>query len=246
MPNQVSRITATSRVPTRPLSYANKEMAYRKELLVDYTNGMIYVIDENGNEHNVSQQVYEMLVENGDITGDIEITIPDESGEGETIVTIQEAVTNILTDIESIQSNITQIEELIEKLTNEEGDLSIDASNIVQDATHRFLTDVQISNLQEKVSIIETTITINPEDVSGSVAPYSCVKTLSGADPSYPAPLVDIAYTNDVFEDNEAEEEEWYKLHRCIINQANQVTITFKEKPTRAFQMRFQIKVPGI
>ena len=133
-----------------------------------------------------------------------------------------------------------------EKLTNEEGDLSIDASNIVQDATHRFLTDVQISNLQEKVSIIETTITINPEDVSGSVAPYSCVKTLSGADPSYPAPLVDIAYTNDVFEDNEAEEEEWYKLHRCIINQANQVTITFKEKPTRAFQMRFQIKVPGI
>ena len=40
-----TEFTATSRVPTRPLSYANKEKAYRKELLVDYTNGMIYVIE---------------------------------------------------------------------------------------------------------------------------------------------------------------------------------------------------------
>lgn len=240
----MSQFTATTRTPTRPLSYANKDMAYRKELLVDYTNGMIYVIDEDGNEHSVSQQVYEMLIEKGDIGGDITITIPD-TGSGTTEVTIQEAITQILTDLSSVQKNITDIKNLIDQIMNEEGNIEIDPSDIVQDATHKFLTDVQITNLQQKVSIVEKVITINPADVTGSTAPYSCVKAVTGVDPSYPAPIIDIAYTNDTFADNEAEEEEWYKVHRCTISTANQVTILFKEKPTKTFQIRFQIKVPG-
>ena len=56
--------TATTRVPTRPLSYANKDMAYRKELMIDYTNGLIYVVDENGTIIDVTQSVYENLIKN--------------------------------------------------------------------------------------------------------------------------------------------------------------------------------------
>lgn len=235
-----TEFTATSRVPTRPLSYANKEKAYRKELLVDYTNGMIYVIDENGNEHSITQQVYEMLIANGDLAGDIQIELP-----GGVVVTIQEALTSILTDLDNIKNNIDEIKKIIDELLSEDGKIAIDASLIIQDATHRFLTDLQISNLQQKVSILERIVTINPADVSGTTAPYQCVKAVSGVNPDYPAPIVDIAYTNDVFADNESEEDEYYKLHRCIVSAENEVTIQFKQMPAKSFQIRFQIKVPG-
>ena len=40
---------AKSRIPTRPLSYANSSLAVRKELLVDWENHKIYISDINGN-----------------------------------------------------------------------------------------------------------------------------------------------------------------------------------------------------
>lgn len=237
--------TATSRVPTRPLSYANKSMAYRKELLVDYTNGMIYVIDENGVEHSISQQVYETIIENGDLGGDIVVTIPDGSG-GTTNVTIEQALTDIINSIDVIQENITNIQKLVDAFIDESGDITVDASTIIQDATHRFLTDTQISKLQEKVSIIEKIITINPADVSGSSAPYQCTKAVAGVNPSYPRPIIDIAYTDNNYSNNEAEEDAYYCMHRCQINNKDEAVFTFKEKPQTAFRVLFQIKVPGI
>ena len=244
----MANFTATSRVPTRPLSYENKSMAYRKELLVDYTNGMIYVIDENGIEHSIAQQVYEQLIEQGDISNNVTVVIPNpDDPEGEPItVTLTEALTQVINNLDVVKQNISSIQQIIESLTSEEGTLEIDPSDIVQDATHRFLTDAQISRLQQKVNIVEVTITINPADVSGSTAPYQCTKAVAGVDPSYPAPTIDIAYTNDDYETNNAEEDAYYCIHRCQILNANEAVFTFKEKPETAFQVLFQIKVPGI
>ena len=133
-----TEFTATSRVPTRPLSYANKEMAYRKELLVDYTNGMIYVIDENGNEHSITQQVYEMLIANGDLAGDIQIELP-----GGVVVTIQEALTSILTDLYNIKNNIDEIKKIIDELLSEDGKIAIDVMNHMNGYTPTALSDVR-------------------------------------------------------------------------------------------------------
>lgn len=241
----MAEFTATSRVPTRPLSYANKAMAYRKELLVDYTNGMIYIIDENGNEHNVSEQVYSQLIEKGDITDNIQVSIPDGSG-GTTNVTIEEAFNQVINDVDSIKNNITEINKIIEQLTSESGDLEINASDIVTDATHQFITQTQLDNLQQKVTIVEKVVTINPDDIIGTEAPYNCVKAVEGLDPSYPAPTIDIKYTDDVYENNNKEEDAYYCIHRCKILTANEATFEFKEKPETAFQVLFQIKVPGI
>ena len=237
--------TAKSRVPTRPLSYANKSMAYRKELLVDYTNGMIYIIDENGNEHNVSEQVYTQLIEKGDITEKIEVEIPDSSG-GTTSVTIEEAFTQVVNNVTSIENNITEINKIIKQLTSESGTVEVNASNIVTDATHQFVTQTQLNNLQKKVTIVEKIIIINPSDIIGSEAPYNCVKTVEGVDPSYPVPTIDIKYTDDVYANNNKEEDAYYCIHRCKILNANEATFEFKEKPETAFQVLFQIKVPGI
>ena len=237
--------SATSRVPTRPLSYANKDMAYRKELLVDYTNGLIYVIDENGNEHDVSKQVYEYLVQSGDVSKVVTVVIPDGQG-GTTTVTIEEAITYVLEQIDAVNKNMEGINKLVEKMIDDSGEVAVDPSTIVQDATHRFLTDAQISKIQEKITIVEKVITIAPGDIIGSEAPYNCVKAVEGLNPSYPAPTIDIKYTNNVFADNEKEEDAYYTIHRCQILAANEATFTFKNKPETAFQVLFQIKVPGI
>lgn len=241
----MASFTAKSRVPTRPLSYANKAMAYRKELLVDYTNGMIYIIDENNNEHNVSEQVYTQLIEKGDITNKIEVVIPDGSG-GTTNVTIEEGFTQVVNSIDSIQNNITKINEIIDQLKGESGTLEIKASDIVTDAAHQFLTQTQVDNIQKKVTINEVVVTINPSEIIGTEAPYSCVKTVAGLNPTYPAPTIDIKYTDDVYENNNKEEDAYYCIHRCKILNANEATFEFKQKPETAFHVLFQIKTPGI
>ena len=240
--------TATTRVPTRPLSYANKDMAYRKELMIDYTNGLIYVVDENGDIIDVTQSVYENLIKNYEIgTGDtIIVKVPNPDGEGEIEITLQQSITEILQEIEVIKQNIEEIRKIIEELSPGSGEISIDAGDIITDATHQFVTQTQLANMAKKVHIDEKIVSINVASISGSVAPYTLTVSVAGLNPSYPSPLLDISYTNDVFSTNEAEEDAFYTIQRCKITTANEATIYFREKPTTNFNVRFVIYTPGI
>lgn len=249
----MAAFTATSRVPTRPLSYAYKDMAYRKELMIDYTNGMIYVVDENGNIIDISQTVYETLVDRGDVNnGDsINVSVPNPNNPDEMIeITIQESITNILADIDTINSNIEKIQKIVDELSagmdDGSGDITIDASKIVTDATHRFITDTQLSSMSSKVSITEKIVTINPTNISGSAAPYTCTVSCAGLNPDYPSPLLDISYSNDLYATNEEEEDAFYCIQRCKISTANEATIYFREIPSISFNIRFQIYTPGL
>ena len=38
-----TQFQATTRLPFRPLSYENVELAYNRELIADYTNGNLYL-----------------------------------------------------------------------------------------------------------------------------------------------------------------------------------------------------------
>ena len=244
----MAQFTATTRVPTRPLSYANKDMAYRKELIVDYTNGMIYVVDENGNLIDVSEQVYIKLVQNGDIgSGSITVIVPNPDNPSEDLeISLQEAITDILSKIDAINDNISKIQEIVNIFTNEDGEIEINASDIVTDATHMFITQAQLNAMQKKVSMSEVTVTINPSSISGSSAPYVITVAVAGVHPNYPAPILDIAYSNDLYATNEQEEDAFFNIYRCKITTANEATIYFREKPTISFKVRFVIFTPGL
>ena len=248
MPQQ---FTATTRVPTRPLSYANRDMAYRKELVVDYTYGLIYVVDENGNLIDISQKVYEKLVENGDIgSGNITVVVPNPDNpedESDTIiVSLQEAITDILSQLDVIKGNMEQIQEIVKLFTNESGEIEISAGDIVTDATHQFVTQLQLQQMAQKVSMSEVIVTINPDNVSGSSAPYVATVAVAGVHPNYPPPILDISYTNDLYATNEEEEDAFYTIYRCKITTANEATIYFREKPSISFNVRFVIFTPGL
>lgn len=268
----MAEFNANARVPTRPLSYENVAMAYRKEFIVDYHTGLLYICDVDGNIIDVTAAIYNALLQNGDIgKGDnITIVIPNPENPPEDpskpdpddtdhwiIVNLQAKLLEILQDLDIIKNNLKEINNLITKIIkkdengkpvkDENGDYipEIPAPYIVQDATHRFLTDIQINNLQKKVEIIERIVSIQPSDVTGTVAPLSCTKPCTGVDPSYPSPHIYVSYTGDSIDSNDTEDSYFNNIQRVFINSANQLTITFRAKPAGPFNMKVQIFKPG-
>jgi hypothetical protein len=69
--------------------------------------------------------------------------------------------------------------------------------------------------------------------------------TVAGLNPDYPAPLLDISYTNDEYSDNETEEDSFYAIQRCKITAKNTAILYFREKPSTNFNVRFVIYTPG-
>lgn len=284
----MAKFTANTRVPTRPLSYENRNMAYNKELMIDYKTGLIYVVDENGNIIDVSKPVYEKLLADGNIKDGIVVEIPNPDNPDETIiVTIQESITAIISRIEVVESNIETIRKKLDSITfDDSGNIQIDiddietstgrqfvtqeqltalnklisffisngsvvvkASSVTQDATHRFVTDTQIANMGKKATVTDVIVSIALANIgthTDNDIPYKCTVNCTGLDPSYPAPILDISYTDNVFENNEKEEDSFYCISRCTITEKNKANIYFREMPTTAFKVRFQIYTPGI
>ena len=96
----MSEFKATSRIPTSPLSYENKDLAEPKEILVDYTNYKIYVCDVNGEIHDITTGISTSI--SSSITNTIEsdpsiitgVKITLSNGD---IVTIEQAIIKALT-----------------------------------------------------------------------------------------------------------------------------------------------------
>lgn len=115
--------TAKARIPTRPLSYENKDMAVNKELMIDYSNGKIYVKDMNGEIHDISVLIQNAIKE--DIREDssivfesVKVTIPDKETGESTEVTIDKAVISTLERLDLIDIDLTQIHKDIDGLTS--------------------------------------------------------------------------------------------------------------------------------
>lgn len=51
------KFSASARIPTRPLSYENKNLAEKKELVVDYENHKVYISDVNGNLIDITESL---------------------------------------------------------------------------------------------------------------------------------------------------------------------------------------------
>lgn len=155
---------ANSRVPTRPLSYANKHMASKKELMVDYDTGLIYIVDTNGNVFDVSVQIYDKIIASGDVsTPDSDIAITDPSDPSKTIeITIREGLYQSLSEIESIKTNISTIKTNLEK--------SIDAVDKKVDNTNSTITTIQttIESIQQSVAQVNTRVDDSNKKISSN------------------------------------------------------------------------------
>lgn len=120
------RFEAHARIPTRPLSFANKELAEENELLVDYEEKQVYiyhggefynitakmqeviqgVIDAMEKDPTILQNIFNKSEDGSVIFGDINITLV--SGD---VVTLKEGLSNALTDITQVKDDIKKLEE---------------------------------------------------------------------------------------------------------------------------------------
>ena len=251
---------ATTRIPTRPLSYANKDMAYNKELMIDYTNGNIYVKDETGVIHDISQTITQIITTNPDIDlGDkIEVTIPDESGTGEgTTVTINTAILQLVEQIrqqqQTINSQNTAIEEMqkvIDAITGEEsgGDaptIIIKPGDIVTDENHQFITQQQITEITNKISLQYVTVTLTAAGWTGSAAPYTQTVACAGATADMARPTIDIDHANESYETAMDTEDAWCNIYRASTGAGN-ITFYASEKPTVNISVVVEMKMTGL
>lgn len=113
--------TATARIPCRPLSYDNKEIANPKEFIIDYTAHKLYLSDVNGNIVDISididsikDQLEELIKKNNaNILKEITITLSN----GDTIIA-ETAIINCVEQLIEIKNQIKN-GELIDTLPAE-------------------------------------------------------------------------------------------------------------------------------
>ena len=87
---------STARIPVRPLSYENKELAFCKEIIINYADGTVYVKKADGTIINacVSEDTMREIGEYLKVNSEIIVNANVTNDKGET-VSIQEAFTEI-------------------------------------------------------------------------------------------------------------------------------------------------------
>lgn len=172
-----NRFSASARIPTRPLSIENKDMAQPKEVLVDYKNHELYVVDEDSKLVNVTASVDTVIKQMEDnfkedpsmITG---ITIRLPSGQD---ITIEQNIINFYNDIVALKGTVSGLDETV--TNNKEAlDGRIDGlNNTVSELSGT------VSGLGETVSGLGETVTNNNNTLTGRIDGLnSTVSELSG------------------------------------------------------------------
>ncbi len=147
---------AKARIPTRPLSIASSELAVRKELLVDYDKAEIWVCKTDGTLVNVTNSVIDTIKNNPQVIKDIVITLSDGSK-----YTIENSI------IEAF-NRITNLRILLGWTNNTT--LRIPAGFIVQDSTHRFITDADKTNWTNFINGLISTLGYNSTTKTMSIS----------------------------------------------------------------------------
>ena len=240
-----TQFEATTRLPFRPLSYENVEMAYNRELIADYTTGNLYLKDDNGEIIDLTEKISQLIIESGDISQYLNVTYTGFDGE-ETTVTINAAVIDVVNKIKEQQ-------EVIDAITGQEGGgggtsvtIQIKPTQIVTDENHRFLTDTQINEITNKVSITDVVCLLPATGWIGSEAPYYQTVACQGALETMPRPTIDINHTaSESYETAMDAEDAWCYIYRATTG-ANTITVYASEKPEVDISMVVQLKLPGL
>lgn len=188
---------ATARIPNRPLSYENVDMAVPKEVIIDYKTGEIYVKKENGEVIGITSALILALKEKFEtdptIGDSLTITIKED------VVLLSEQIINMLADIDEIKK---MLEALGIKIEEVEGQLQIKieikAGDIVEDNDHMFVTYKQLEQFKQAsiVHMLTATIKGGAANWTGSAAPYSQKVDIPHMKESY-YPIIDVKLSSD-------------------------------------------------
>lgn len=239
-----TQFKATTRLPFRPLSYENVDLADNRELIADYTNGNLYLKDDNGDIIDLSEKISQTIVESGDIAKYLNVTYTGFDGQ-ETTVTINAAVIDVVNKIKEQQK---VIEAITGGDTSGGGDVTIQIKpgQIVVDENHRFVTDVQLNEIAQKVSIKEVVCTVPKIGWVGSEAPYTQTVACQGALEEMPRPTIDINHTSsETYENAMTADDNWCYIYRATTG-ANTITFYASEKPEVDLSVFVQMKLPGL
>ena len=238
-----TQFEAITRLPFRPLSYENVDMAFNRELIADYTNGNLYLKDDTGNIIDLSKKISQTIVESGDIAMYLNVTYTGFDGE-ETTVTINAAVIDLVNKIKEQQT-------VIDAITGQETDpgqitIQIKPTQIVTDENHQFVTNTQLNELAQKVSIREEVCLLPATGWIGSEAPYYQTVACQGALETMPRPTIDINHTSsETYENAMTAEDNWCYIYRAVTG-ANTITVYASEKPEVDISFIVQMKLPGL
>ena len=112
------KMTATARIPCRPLSYENIDLAVAKELIVDYESGNVWVKKADGSVVDVGSSVKEIVIEHIKEDPDIAQNI---------IINIDGVDYDVATMVAQNATNIKQLQESLGYYQDPEtGDIGFD------------------------------------------------------------------------------------------------------------------------
>lgn len=234
-----TQFEAKTRLPFRPLSYENVDLAYNRELIADYTTGNLYLKDDNGDIIDLSEKISQTIIESGQIAQYLNVTYTGFDGQEKT-VTINAAVIDIV-------NKIKQQQDAIDAITGGSGgNIQIKPGQIVTDSNHRFVTDTQLNEIAQKVSIKEVICTVPKIGWIGSSAPYSQTVACQGALAEMPRPTIDINHTSsESYENAMTADDNWCYIYRAVTG-ANTLTLYASEKPEVDLSVFVQMKLPGL
>ena len=238
-----TQFVAKTRLPTRPLSYENKDLAYNRELIADYTTGNLYLKDDTGNIIDLSQKISQTIIESGQIAQYLNVTYTGFDGE-ETTVTINAAVIDLVNKIKEQQEVISAIT----GGSSEPGSVTIQIQpgQIVVDENHQFVTNQQLNEIAQKVSITDVTCLLPATGWIGSAAPYYQTVACTGALETMPRPTIDINHTSsETYENAMTAEDNWCYIYRAVTGN-NTITVYASEKPEVDLSFVVQLKLPGL
>lgn len=239
---------ALSRIPFRPLSYENVDLAFDKELIADYDKGNLYMKDAHGNIIDLSQSISKILVENNTFVEELKVTITNPDG-STSDVQLTEQIVELTKKMEEQQKVIEAITSGNGGGSGEGGEtviIKIVPGQVVQDADHQFMNDTQLEEISNKVSLKDVIVVIPKSGWAGEDGgPYTQTVSCMGATSSMARPTVDLDHSTDSYATAKNTENEWPKIYRAVTG-LNTITFYAKEVPTLDFRAVVQMKLTGL
>lgn len=189
------RFEALARIPTRPLDYANKDLAYDRELLVDYTNHAVYIYvggefyDITSDITSVVNEVIKQLQEDPTLLEQIfnteenkqtiinNVTITLENGD---VVSLNDAIIGAISRIEDLEETIKNFDNVFKFEYDSEGNITnisvnIEATDVTETEEKQFVSQTEKDEWNDKSKVFQLTAVISAGSSAwtGSAEPYT-------------------------------------------------------------------------